>query len=180
MGRTSTLTHEKNLSKLKWTYISDLKPLPPNLRSLIRRNHAREHVPSKKLKGTQQKMTAQFKMCHTPEKSLKHETFQKFSKLFSKTPVSNSTTKHTISTTPAMRLVGHKQESSLSHGSFEDLSTTLRQDRRQVTRKDVLTRQGQESLQMAHKHFCKTSGSSPDPVLLTVWEHYRKSSTSSI
>jgi hypothetical protein len=122
-------------------------------------------------------MTAQFKMCHTPEKSLKHETFQKFSKLFSKTPVSNSTTKHTISTTPAMRLVGHKQESSLSHGSFEDLSTTLRQDRRQVTRKDVLTRQGQESLQMAHKYFCKTLGSSPNPALLTVWEHYRKSST---
>jgi len=76
-------------------------------------------------------------MCHTPEKSLKHETFQKNSKLFSKTPVLHSTTKHTISTTPAMRLVGHKQESSLSHGSFEDLSTTLRQDRRQVTRKDV-------------------------------------------
>jgi len=116
-------------------------------------------------------------MCHTPEKSLKHETFQKFSKLFSKTPVSNSTTKHTISTTPAMRLVGHKQESSLSHGSFEDLSTTLRQDLRQMVRKDILTRQGCESLQMVHNHFCETLGNPPDPKLLTVWEHYRKSTT---
>ena len=116
-------------------------------------------------------------MCHTPLKSFKYEKIQKLSKLFNKTPVLNSITKHTISTTPATRLVVHNHESSLSHGSFEDLSTTLRQDRRQMTRKDILTRQGRESLQMAHNHFCETLGNSPDPKLLTVWEHYRKSST---
>jgi len=76
-----------------------------------------------------------------------------------------------------MRLVVHNQGSSLSHGSFEELSNTLRQDRRQVARKDKLTRQGRESLHMSHSHFCETLGSSPDPQLLTVWEHYRKSST---
>ena len=76
-----------------------------------------------------------------------------------------------------MRLVGHNQGPSLSPGSFEDLSTTPRQDRHKVVRKDVLTRQGQESLQMTHNHFCKTLGSSPDSTLLSVWEHYRKSST---
>ena len=76
-----------------------------------------------------------------------------------------------------MRLVAHNQGLSPSHGSFEDLSSILRQDRRQVARKDTLTKQGRESLQMAHNQFCETLGSSPDPTLLTVWEHYRKSST---
>jgi len=129
------------------------------------------------MKVTQQKITANLKMCHTSSKSPKDETFLNLSKLFSKTPVSNSTSKHTISATPAMRLVVHHQGSSLSHGSFEELSNTLRQDRRQVARKDNLTRQGRESLHMAHSHFCETWGSSPDPQLLSVWEHYRKSST---
>ncbi len=73
--------------------------------------------------------------------------------------------------------MAHNQGSSLSHGSFEDLSSILRQDRRQVARKDTLTKKGRESLQMAHNQFCETLGSSPDPMLLTVWEHYRKSST---
>ena len=129
------------------------------------------------MKVTQQKITVNLKMCHTSPKSSKDETFLKLSKLFSRTPVSHSTTKHTISVTPTMRLVVHNQGSSLSHGSFEDLSTTLRQDHRHVVRKDILTRQGRESLQMTHSHFCETLGRSPDPKLLTVWEHYRKSST---
>ena len=30
---------------------------------------------------------------------------------------------------------------------------------------------------MTHNYFCETLGHSPDPVLLTVWEQYRKSST---
>jgi hypothetical protein len=72
-----------------------------------------------------------------------------------------------------MRLVARNQGSNLSHGSFEDLSSILRQDRRQAARKDTLTKKGRESLQMAHNEFCETLGSSPDPMLLTVWEHYR-------
>jgi hypothetical protein len=88
-----------------------------------------------------------------------------------------STTKHTISTNPVMRLVAHNQGSSPSHGSFEDLSSILTQDRRQVARKDTLTKQGRQSLQVARNQFCETLGSSPDPTLLTVWEHYRKSCT---
>ena len=76
-----------------------------------------------------------------------------------------------------MRLVSHSQGSSLSHGSFQDLSVILRQDRRQVARKDTLTKKGHESLQMAHNQLCETLGTSPDPMLLSVWEHYRKSST---
>ncbi len=107
-------------------------------------------------------------MCHTPLKSFKYETIQKLSKLFNKTPVLNSITKHTISTTPDTRLVVHNQESNLSHGSFEDLSTILRQDRRQMTRKDILTRQGRESLQMTHNHFCEVLGNPPDPKWLFV------------
>ena len=122
-------------------------------------------------------MRVSLKPQHSPLQSAKHETSQNLSKLFIKSSVLNSTTKHTISTTPAMRLVAHNQGSSPSHGSFEDLSSILRQDRRQVARKDTLTKQGRESLQMAHNQFCETLGSSPDPTLLTVWEHYRKSST---
>ena len=76
-----------------------------------------------------------------------------------------------------MRLVSHSQGSSFSHGSFQDLSSILRQDRRQVARKDTLTKKGHESLQMAHNQLCETLGTSPDPMLLSVWEHYRKSST---
>ncbi len=117
------------------------------------------------------------KLHHTPAKSQKHETIQTFSKKIIKPPVLNSTTKHTISTTPVMRLVAHSQGSRFSRGSFEDLSTTLRQDRRQVARKDTLTKKGHQSLQMTHSLFCETLGNSPDPTLLTVWEHYRKSST---
>ena len=67
--------------------------------------------------------------------------------------------------------MANSQSPSLSHGSFEDLSSTLRQDRRQVVRKETLTKKGQESLQMTHNHFCEILGNSPDPVLLTVWEH---------
>ena len=117
------------------------------------------------------------KLHHTAAKSQKQETIQTFSKKFIKPSALNSTTKHTISTTPSMRLVAHSQGSRFSHVSCEDLSTTLRQDRRQVVRKDILTKKGQASLQMTHSHFCETLGSSPDPTLLTVWEHYRKSST---
>ena len=43
-----------------------------------------------------------------------------------------------------MRLVADSEESSLSHGSFEDLSSTLRQDRRQVERKETLTKKGHD------------------------------------
>jgi hypothetical protein len=76
-----------------------------------------------------------------------------------------------------MRLVPHKEGSSLSHVSLEDLSSILRQDHRQVVRKDTLTKKGRKSLQMTHNQFCKTLGGASDPMLLTVWEHYRKSST---
>ena len=117
------------------------------------------------------------KLRHPILQSLKHETSQKLSKLFIEPSVSNSTTKYTIPGTPAMRLVSHSQGSSLSHGSFQDLSVILRQDRRQVARKDTLTKKGRESLQMAHNQLCETLGTSPDPMLLSVWEHYRKSST---
>ena len=158
-------------------YISDLNSLPPNLRILIRRNHAHEDKLPKTLKSKQPKLTVSLKLHHTAAKSQKHETIQKFSKKFHMPPVSNSTTKHTISTTPTTRLVAHSQGLRFSHGSFEDLSTTLRQDHRQVARKDTLTKKGHESLQMTHSLFCETLGSSPDPTLLTVWEHYRKSST---
>ena len=117
------------------------------------------------------------KIHHSVGKSQKHETIQRFSKFLSKPPALNVTGKHTLSTTPAMRLVNHSQGSRCTHGSFEDLSNILRQDRRQVARKDILTKRGHESLQMVHSHFCETLGNSPDPTLLTVWEHYRKSST---
>ena len=60
-----------------------------------------------------------------------------------------------MTTTPVMRLVVHSQGSSLSHGSFEDLISTLRQDHRQGTRKETLTKKGHESLQMAHNHIVK-------------------------
>jgi hypothetical protein len=119
-------------------------------------------------------MDAQSRVQHLPKGHM--ETFPKLSKLFIKTSVLNSTTKHAISTTPAMRLVARNQGSNLSHGSFEDLRSILRQDRRQAARKDTLTKKGRESLQMTHNQFCETLGSSPDPMLLTVWE-YRKSST---
>jgi len=76
-----------------------------------------------------------------------------------------------------MRLVAHKDGPSRSHGSLEDLSSILRQDRRQSARKDNLSKKGRESLQMTHNQFCEVLGGSPDPMLLTVWEHYRKSST---
>ena len=80
-------------------------------------------------------------------------------------------------TIPDIRLVSHSKGSSLSHGSFEDLSSKLRQDRLQEVRKETLPKKGQESLEMTHNYFCETLGHSPDPVLLTVWEQYRKSST---
>ena len=136
-------------------YISDLNSLPPNLRILIRRNHAHEDKLPKTLKSKQPKLTVSLKLHHTSAKSQKHETIQKFSKKFINPPALNSTTKHTIYTTPSMRLVAHSQGSRSSHGSFEDLSTTLRQDRRQVERKDTLTKKGHESLQMVHSHFCE-------------------------
>ena len=123
------------------------------------------------MKGTQQKMTAQFKMCHTPEKSLKHETFQKFSKLFMKTSVLKFDNKTHHDYHSRHEISGHSQGSSLSHGSVEDLISTLRQDRRQGTRKETLTKKGHESLQMTHNHFCETLGNSPDPTSLAVWEH---------
>jgi hypothetical protein len=122
-------------------------------------------------------MRVSLKPQHPSLQATKHETSQKLSKLFIKPSVLNPTTKHTISTTPAMRLVAHNQGSSLSHGSFEDLNSILRQDRHQEARKDTLTKKGRESLQIAHNQFCETLGHSPDPMLLTVWEHYRKSST---
>ena len=118
MGSIPTVIHKKKNFNTEMKIYSDLKSLPPNLRSLIRKNHVYEHVSSKKVKVTQQKITADLKMCHTSLKSLKHETFLKLSKLFSKTPVSISTTKHTISSTPAMRLVAHNQGSSLSHAEI--------------------------------------------------------------
>ena len=149
----------------------------PNLCDIIRRNHEHDYNSPKTLKISQSRPMASFTLKHTLSKSQKHETFQKLSKLFTKPSFSNLTTKHTISTTPAMRIVSHNQGLSLSHGSFEDLSTTLRQDRRQVTRKETLTKQGHESLKMAHNHFCKMLGNSPDSTLLAVWEHYRKTST---
>ena len=117
------------------------------------------------------------KLHHPVGKSQKHETIERFSRFLSKPLVLNVTGKHTFSTTPAMRLVTNNQGSRCSHGSFEDLSNILRQDRRQVARKDTLTKKGHESLQIVHSHFCETLGNSPDPTLLTVWEHYRKSST---
>jgi len=158
-------------------YISDLNSLPPSLQTLIRRNHSREDkISNKTLKSKHPKLTVSLKLHHPVAKSRKHETIQRFSKFLNKPPVLNATTKHTFSTTPAMRLVTHNQGSRCSHGSFEDLSNILRQDRRQVARKDILTKKGHESLQMVHSHFCETLGSSPDPTLLTVWEHYRKSS----
>ena len=83
-----------------------------------------------------------FKLNHKPVKLQKHETLQKLSKLFIKSSVSYSITKYTTPTTPVVRLVTHSQGSILSHASFKDLSSTLRQDHH-----------------------------------LTIWEHYRKSST---
>ena len=118
-----------------------------------------------------------FELNHKPVKSQKHKTLQKLSKLFIKPSVSNLITKYTTPTTPTIRLVAHNQGSSLSHVSFEDLSSTLRQDRHQVPRKETLTKKGHESLQMTHNHFCEILGNSQDPTLLTVWEHYRKFST---
>jgi len=152
---------------------------PTNLRTLIRRNHAHEDNSPKRWKPKQPKFMVSLKTHHPPLQSPKHETFQKLSKLFIKPSVLNPITKHTISATPTMQLVAHNQGSSLSHGSFEDLSSILRQNHRQVARKDTLTNKGRESLPMTHNHFCETValGSSPDPMLLTVWEHYRKSST---
>jgi len=80
-------------------------------------------------------MRVSLKPQHPPLQLAKHENSQNLSKLFIKPSVLNSTTKHTISTNPAMRLVAHNQESNLSRGSFEDLSSILRQERRQVARK---------------------------------------------
>ena len=110
-------------------------------------------------------MGVSLKPQHPSLQSTKHETSQNLSKLFIKPSVLNSTTKHTISTTPAMRLVAHNQGLSPSHGSFEDLSSILRQDRHQVVRKDTLTKKGHESLQMTHNQFCETLGTSPDSML---------------
>ncbi len=157
-------------------YISEFNSLPPNLRVLIRRNHAHEDKPPNTCKSKQPKPRASLKLRNPPLQLTKHETFQKLSELFIKSLPSNPTTKHTISNTPDMRLVTHKEGPSLSHDSLEDLSSILRQDRRQVARKDTLTKKGRESLQMTHNQFCEALGSSPDPMLLTVWEHYRKSS----
>ena len=126
----------------------------PNLCDIIRRNHEHDYNSPKTLKIGQSRPMASFTLKQTLSKSQKHETFQKLSKLFTKPSFSNLTTKHTISTTPAMRIVSHNQGLSLSHGSFEDLSTTLRQYRRQVTRKETLTKEGHESLKMALNHFC--------------------------
>ncbi len=116
-------------------YIPDSKSLPPSLQTLIRGNHAREDKLSKTLKPKHPKLTVSLKLHHPVVKPQKHETIQSFSKFLSMPPVLNSTGKHTFSTTPAMRLVTHSQGSRCSHGSFEDLSNILRQDRRQVVRK---------------------------------------------
>ena len=70
----------------------------------------------------------------------------------------------TIPTVPTMRLVVNSQGPSLPHGSFEDLSSTLRQDHRQVVRKETLTKKGHESLQMEHNHFCETWNIIENPV----------------
>ena len=73
-------------------YISDLNSLPPNLRILIRRNHAHEDKLPKTLKSKQPKLTVSLKLHHTAAKSQKHETIQTFSKKFIKSPALNSTT----------------------------------------------------------------------------------------
>ena len=101
------------------------------------------------MKVKQPKPIVSFKMNHKPVKSQKHETLQKLSKKFIKPSVSNSITKYTTPT----------------------------KDHHQVVRKETLTKKGQESLQMTHNHFYETLGNSPDHTLLTIWEHYRKSST---
>jgi len=112
-----------------------------------------------------------FKMNHTPPKPQKLATLQTFSKLFMKLPALSSTTKNTIPTIPTMSLLANSQGSSLSRGSFEDLSSTVRQDHRQMTRKETLTKKRNTII------FAKHWQNSPDPALLPVWEHYRKSST---
>jgi hypothetical protein len=77
-------------------YISDLNFLPPNLRTLIRRNHSQDYPsddnPPKKWKSKQPKIRVSLKLKPPPIQSSKHETFQKLSKLFIKPSALNSTT----------------------------------------------------------------------------------------